>query len=104
MATACWAFILATATLLEPAPTLDISSLQGTNRKFHQQLIHNSLWIRWGQIQAPSLYPPGAGKGGNSDDDYMRRGCQSPSEDNRSEYPLTFGKQCSVTLMFHQAE
>jgi hypothetical protein len=57
MATACWAFIVAKATSLEPAPTLVISSLQGTNMKIHQQLIHNVLWIRWGQFQRPSLRP-----------------------------------------------
>jgi hypothetical protein len=76
MATACWAFILATATPLEPAPTLDISSLQGTNMKIHQQLIHNYLWIRWGQNQVSPLCPPGAGKGSNLRVNYMRHGYQ----------------------------
>jgi hypothetical protein len=48
MATACWAFIVPKATALEPAPTLDISSLQGTNMKIHPHLIHKLLWICWG--------------------------------------------------------
>jgi hypothetical protein len=65
MATACWAFIVAKATLLEPAPTLDISSLRGTNMKNHQQLIHNALWIGWGHLQALSLRLPGALKDGS---------------------------------------
>jgi hypothetical protein len=72
MATACWAFIVSKATRLEPAPTLDISSLQGTNSKIHQQLIHNRLWILWGQFQVPPLHPPSAGKGRDSRLDYMR--------------------------------
>jgi hypothetical protein len=78
MATACWCFILATATTLEPAPTLDISSLRGTNMKIHQQLIHNLLWMGWGQFQPPSLRPPSVGKDGISSVNYMRQGCQSP--------------------------
>jgi hypothetical protein len=104
MATACWAFILATATLLEPAPTLDISSLQATNMNFHQQLIHNCLWIRWGQFQVPPLCPPGAGKGSSSGTNYMRLGYQSRSEQSRSEHTLTFKRHFSVTFRFHQAE
>jgi hypothetical protein len=79
MATACWAFILATATPLEAAPSLDISSLRGTNMKIHQQLIHNLLWMGWGQFPLPSLLPPGVGKGGISSPNYMRHGCQSPN-------------------------
>jgi hypothetical protein len=78
MATACWAFILATATLLEPAPTLDISSLQGTNMGIHQQLIHNLLWMGWGQFPLSLLSPPSVGKGGISSQNYMCHGCQSP--------------------------
>jgi hypothetical protein len=53
MATACWDFIVANATQLEPAPTLDISSLLGTNIEIHQQLIHKRLWMCWGQFQLP---------------------------------------------------
>jgi hypothetical protein len=76
MATACWDFIVAKATPLEPAPTLDISSLRGTNMKLHQQLIHNLLWMHWGQFQLPSLRPPGAGKDGDSAVDYTCSGWQ----------------------------
>jgi hypothetical protein len=81
MATACWDFIVAKATLLEPAPTLDILSLRGTNMKIHQQLIHNRLWTLWGQFQLPSLRPPGAGKGGNSAWDYTCGSSQCPISD-----------------------
>ena len=76
MATACWDFIVATAIPLEPAPTLVISSLRGTNMKIYQQLIHNLLWMGWGQFPLPSLWPPGVGKGGISSPNYMRRGYQ----------------------------
>ena len=72
MATACWDFIVAKATPLEPAPTLDISSLRGTNMEIHQQLIHKPLWMCWGQLQLPSLRPPGAGKDGKITGDYTR--------------------------------
>jgi hypothetical protein len=72
MATACWAFIVATAIALEPAPTLDISSLRGTNMKIYQQFIHKRLWTGWGQFQVPSLRVPGAGKESNSGRNYMR--------------------------------
>jgi hypothetical protein len=73
MATACWAFIVATATTLEPAPTLDISSLQGTNMEIYQQFIHNTLWTDWGQLQMPSLRVPCAWKGSNTGCNYMHR-------------------------------
>jgi hypothetical protein len=72
MATACWAFIVAKATSLEPAPSLDISPLRGTNMKIHQQLIHKRLWMGWGQFQVPRLCPPGAGKDSVFGADYMR--------------------------------
>jgi hypothetical protein len=42
MATACWAFIVAKSTPPKTAPMLDFSSLQGTNKQIHQQLIHKS--------------------------------------------------------------
>jgi hypothetical protein len=77
MATACWDFIVANATPLEPAPTLDISSLLGTNIQFHQQLIHKRLWMCWGQFQLPSLRVFGARKRGFSGLNYMRGGFQS---------------------------
>jgi hypothetical protein len=64
MATACWDFIVANATPLQPAPTLDISSLRGTNMNFYQQFIHKRLWMCWGQFQLPPLPLPGAGKDG----------------------------------------
>jgi hypothetical protein len=79
MATACWDFIVANETPLEPAPTLDISSLRATNKKIHQQDIHNHLWMFWGQIRLPSLRYPGAGKHGNSGSDYMFQQGQSPT-------------------------
>jgi hypothetical protein len=50
MATACWAFIVAKSTAPETAPLLDFFPLQRANRKNHQQLIHNCLWMVWGQI------------------------------------------------------
>jgi hypothetical protein len=77
MATACWDFIVAIATRLEPAPTLVISSLRGTNMKIHQQLIHNRLWMCWGQFQQPSLRPSSAGKSGKSGLNYTCREDQS---------------------------
>ena len=76
MATACWAFILAKATLLEPAPIFDILSLRGTNMEIYQQLIHKYLWTSWGLLHVPSLSLPGAGKDRDSGPDYIRRGCQ----------------------------
>jgi hypothetical protein len=72
MATACWAFIVATATTLEPAPTLDILPLRGTNMEIYQQFIHKRLWTGWGQFQVPSLRVPGARKGSNSSRNYTR--------------------------------
>jgi hypothetical protein len=77
MATACWDFIVANATPLEPAPTLDISSLLGTNIQFHQQLIHKDLWMCWGQFQLPSLRFSGARKSAFSSVNYTRGGFQS---------------------------
>jgi hypothetical protein len=79
MATACWAFIVAKAIPLEPAPTLDISSLRGTNMKIHQQLIHIVLWTGWGQFDVPALRAPGAWKRGISGLDYMQWSSQSTS-------------------------
>jgi hypothetical protein len=49
MATACWGFIVAKSTRLETAPLLDFASLQVTNTKIYQQVIHKWLWIGWGQ-------------------------------------------------------
>jgi hypothetical protein len=72
MATACWAFIVATAITLEPAPTLDILSLRGTNMKIYQQFIHKRLWTGWGQFQVPSLRVPGIWKGSRTSHNYMR--------------------------------
>jgi hypothetical protein len=51
----CWAFIVATASLPPPAPTLVFSSLQGTNRKIYQQLIHKAVWMSWGQLSGAQL-------------------------------------------------
>jgi hypothetical protein len=52
MATACWAFIVATSPPLETAPLLDFSSLQAANTETYKQLIHKCLWTSWGQFQA----------------------------------------------------
>jgi hypothetical protein len=48
MATACWAFIVAKSIGRETAPALVFRSLQAANKEFHQQVIHNSLWITCG--------------------------------------------------------
>jgi hypothetical protein len=102
MATACWWFIVATAIPLEPAPTLVISSLRGTNMKIYQQLIHNLLWMGWGQFPLPSLSPPGVGKGGISSPNYMRHGCQSPNlpieVSSRTQSSVDRGRQPSFTM------
>jgi hypothetical protein len=55
MATACWAFIVAKATSAKAAPTLVFSSLQGTNKEIHQQVIHKPVWMSWGHYLAPEL-------------------------------------------------
>jgi hypothetical protein len=55
MATACWAFIVATRTPLKTAPLLDFTSLRAANISFYQQDIHNSLWTAWGQFSAPGF-------------------------------------------------
>jgi hypothetical protein len=52
MATACWAFIVATRTPLKTAPLLDFSSLQAANRESYKQLVNKCLWSNWGQILA----------------------------------------------------
>jgi len=90
MATACWAFIVAKATALEPAPTLDISSLQGTNMKNHPQFIHKILWIYWGQLEARSLRLPGTRKDAASGIDYIYPGYQSSADWAWSEQSLTW--------------
>ena len=97
-------FIVVKSARLQTAPMLDFSSLQAANSKMYQQLIHNCLWIRWGQFQVPPLCPPGAGKGSSSGTNYMRLGYQSRSEQSRSEHTLTFKGRFSVTFRFHQAE
>jgi hypothetical protein len=56
MATACWAFILATASPPKAAPMLVFLSLQGTNKEIHQQLIHKAVWMAWGQFSRASLH------------------------------------------------
>jgi hypothetical protein len=58
MATACWDFIVSKRTLPQAAPVLHFSSLQGANSEFHPQIIHISLWMRWGQFR--HLAKPGA--------------------------------------------
>jgi hypothetical protein len=50
MATACWAFIVATRTSRKTAPLLDFSPLRAANRKTFQQLMHRPLWSFWGQF------------------------------------------------------
>jgi hypothetical protein len=55
MATACWAFIVAKATSPKAAPTLVFSSLQGTNKEIHQQVIHKAVWMAWGHFLEPGL-------------------------------------------------
>jgi hypothetical protein len=62
MATACWAFIVAKAPPPEPASTLVFSSLQGTNKHFHQQDIHKHVWTAWGQFPDVRLVIESAGK------------------------------------------
>jgi hypothetical protein len=49
MATACWAFIVATRIGRKTAPMLDFSALRVANKNSYQQLIHSPLWVFWGQ-------------------------------------------------------
>jgi hypothetical protein len=90
MATACWRFIVANATPPEPAPMLDISSLQATNKEIHPHLIHKCLWMRWGQFQVPSLYAPDAWKGSASGGNYIRQDYECRTDSDRSDRTLTF--------------
>jgi hypothetical protein len=55
MATACWASIVAKATPQPAAVTLVFSSLQGTNKEFHPQLVHKGMWMSWGLFPAQTL-------------------------------------------------
>jgi hypothetical protein len=50
MATACWAFIVATRSGRKTAPLLDFSPLRTTNRKTCEQLINRVLWSYWGHF------------------------------------------------------
>jgi hypothetical protein len=61
MATACWAFIVAKGPPRDPASTLVFSSLQGTNKEIHQQLIHKAVWTAWGQFSTLQLHAEMAG-------------------------------------------
>jgi hypothetical protein len=49
MATACWAFIVATRIGRKTAPMLDFSALRVANTKTYKQLMHRCLWVFWGQ-------------------------------------------------------
>jgi hypothetical protein len=50
LATACWDFIVVKRGGLQTAPMLDFLSLQGANSDIYEHVIHNILWMSWGQF------------------------------------------------------
>ena len=69
LATACWGLILTKTTPLQAAPVLDFFALQVTNRAFHPQIIHNCLWMCWGQVSGRK-HPPRAELAPTRDTDF----------------------------------
>jgi hypothetical protein len=50
LATACWDFIVVKRGGLQTAPMLDFLPLQSANRISCAQVMHNDLWMSWGQF------------------------------------------------------